>query len=433
MHITRLHVKNFKSIKEETFVFSPLTILVGANASGKSNIISVFKFISDIISDGIENAISLQGGMEYLFNSCADKSEYLELDFDIDLDSNNVMYNFKRKSSNPDKEFFGSLMPTNATFRFTLKPTDHCGDGYIVSDFAKIKIMCRSKKTAKLKGQYIGDVIATFKKSGKKVRSKREFNVIPGIKIDEVSRNSFLACPAIELFEDISNQYTSQLMLSYFDIFIDSNGVGKSLISVFDFDPKEIKKPSSISSEIFLDETGVNVSNILKRIIKSEKLTERFMLHLNSILPFVESIGVDEQQSFKSYIFNAKECYSDKPFPASFLSDGTVSIIAIILALYFDNKSNIIILEEPERNIHPKLIDSILACANEVSERQQVIITTHNPEFLKYADAENVRFIKRNKIGFTSCVLPAESKNVKIFLQNDLGLDDLFIDGLLGE
>lgn len=59
---------------------------------------------------------------------------------------------------------------------------------------------------------------------------------------------------------------------------------------------------------------------------------------------------------------------------ANFISDGTVSIIAIILALYFELDSEIIILEEPERNIHPKLLKNLLSSAEDVSSEKQVII-----------------------------------------------------------
>ena len=42
--------------------------LIGANASGKSNFVSIFKFLRDICKSGLDNAISLQGGIEYITN-----------------------------------------------------------------------------------------------------------------------------------------------------------------------------------------------------------------------------------------------------------------------------------------------------------------------------------------------------------------------------
>ena len=43
---TSITIKNFKSYKEATLPLSPLTLLIGANASGKSNAIEAFRFLS---------------------------------------------------------------------------------------------------------------------------------------------------------------------------------------------------------------------------------------------------------------------------------------------------------------------------------------------------------------------------------------------------
>lgn len=49
MYIKNMSIKNFKSIEEAEIEFNPLTMIVGANASGKSNIINVFRFNINLI------------------------------------------------------------------------------------------------------------------------------------------------------------------------------------------------------------------------------------------------------------------------------------------------------------------------------------------------------------------------------------------------
>ena len=46
--ITSIRLKNFKNFADETLRVGPFTILVGANASGKSNIRDAFRFLSGI-------------------------------------------------------------------------------------------------------------------------------------------------------------------------------------------------------------------------------------------------------------------------------------------------------------------------------------------------------------------------------------------------
>jgi len=68
MAITKVKVSNFKSFDELEVELRPLNVVVGGNASGKSNFLEIFRFLRDLVTYGLENAISLQGGMEYLTN-----------------------------------------------------------------------------------------------------------------------------------------------------------------------------------------------------------------------------------------------------------------------------------------------------------------------------------------------------------------------------
>jgi predicted ATPase len=66
--VQRLILRNFRSFKEVDMELRPLNIVVGANASGKTNLVQAFRFLRDIARHGLENAVALQGGAEYLTN-----------------------------------------------------------------------------------------------------------------------------------------------------------------------------------------------------------------------------------------------------------------------------------------------------------------------------------------------------------------------------
>src|SRR3970282_2953544 len=68
MAIEKIKITNFKSFQESEITLSKLNVLIGANASGKSNFIQIFKFLRDVINLGLDNAISMQGGVFYLRN-----------------------------------------------------------------------------------------------------------------------------------------------------------------------------------------------------------------------------------------------------------------------------------------------------------------------------------------------------------------------------
>ncbi len=79
MIIKRIEITNFKSFKELKVDLGKFNVLIGANASGKSNFVEIFKFIRDIANYGLENAISMQGDIEYLRNIKIGASENFSL------------------------------------------------------------------------------------------------------------------------------------------------------------------------------------------------------------------------------------------------------------------------------------------------------------------------------------------------------------------
>jgi predicted ATPase len=72
--IKELKLKNWKSFENSTFYIDPLTILIGTNASGKSNLLDAFLFLNLVSTGvGIFQAINgdvnlplLRGGMEWV-------------------------------------------------------------------------------------------------------------------------------------------------------------------------------------------------------------------------------------------------------------------------------------------------------------------------------------------------------------------------------
>lgn len=59
--IKRLRVKNYKSLKYLDLQLKPLTVLVGANNAGKSNILDAFQFLGEFVQQG-QGAVNKRGG-----------------------------------------------------------------------------------------------------------------------------------------------------------------------------------------------------------------------------------------------------------------------------------------------------------------------------------------------------------------------------------
>ena len=201
-------------------------------------------------------------------------------------------------------------------------------------------------------------------------------------------------------------------------------------ISIYDFDPKLPKKATPITGKAELEEEGDNLALILKNIIENKGKERKFSNLVKDLLPLVNKMDV-ERFADKSLLFKVQECYfQNKYLPASLLSDGTINITALIIALYFEKKS-LTIIEEPERNIHPHLISKIINMMKDASKKKQIIVTTHNPEMVRNAGLENILLVSRDKEGFSTISRPADKEEVKTFLKNEIGIEDLYVQNLL--
>jgi AAA15 family ATPase/GTPase len=197
-------------------------------------------------------------------------------------------------------------------------------------------------------------------------------------------------------------------------------------IAIYDFDPKLSKKAIPITGKAELEENGQNLPIVVKKILENEESRKKFFNLVKDLLPFLDI----EKLVDKSLLFKIRENYFEDYIPAPLISDGTINLIVLVLVLYFEKK-RVVVIEEPERNIHPHLVSRIVDMMKDASRQKQIIITTHNPEFVKYAGLENLLFVFRDEKGFSRIERPANKKEVEVFLRNEIGIDELYVQNLL--
>ncbi|HEX3001966.1 MAG TPA: AAA family ATPase [Methanoregula sp.] len=212
--------------------------------------------------------------------------------------------------------------------------------------------------------------------------------------------------------------------LPHFDRFFDR-------IAIYDIDPKLPKKGVVITGKRELDPDGGNLALVLKKIIEDPEKKRKFSNLLRDTLPFVEEFSVQKFMDV-SLILTLRERYAkSQDLPASSLSDGTITIFALIIALYFEEKP-FIIIEEPVSHIHPFLVGRIIAMMKEASEKKQIVLTTHSAEVVKNTGITDILLISRDSDGFSVISRPADKEEVKAFLENEIGIEELYIQNLLG-
>jgi len=416
MAVRKIKITNFKSFGELEVELGKFNVLIGANASGKSNFVQIFEFLRDIANFGLNNAVSMQGGVEYLRNINVGASE----NFSLKVVSDQEFRLLGRRT----KEGLIGIKTYGTTYEFALKFRKR-GLGFEIAKdnltqkckFVKLERRKKEIKEEEELGQ--GEIIISCTNGKVKIDLHKPEQV--PIKKDDIY-------PPFLKEEKLS---PNTLLLETPFFFIPPLGGIFNNISVYDFDPKLPKKATPITGKAELEEDGSNLSIILKNITGNKEKRRKLFNLVKDLLPFISNLDV-ENFADKSLLFKLQEIYFENQYlPASLISDGTINITALIVALYFEKKP-LTIIEEPERNIHPYLISKVVDMMKDASKNKQIIVTTHNPEIVKHTDLENLLLISRDEKGFSMISRPADKEEVKTFLENEIGIEELYIQNLLG-
>lgn len=415
MPIRKLTVRNFKSFSYLDVEPDNFTVVIGSNASGKSNFIQVIKFLRDIAKYGLANAVSLQGGVEYLRNTLIGAAEPFSFRIDYVLDERRSDI-VALKSGSP--VFF---RPEEISYAFSLTFRDS-GENYEISS----DTLTVSGEFLRLEGQEkkgVGDGTIGLAREGRIIH----YTITPP---DGLELHNEELLP----FSFRTTEADRKKLIMTVPLFIPGIPSLEWIfrgMKVYDFDPRLLKRAVPIMGKTDLEKDGSNLAIVIKKIIEDPERRNLFSRLLHEVLPFVDDVEVEKFMDMSMFL-KLKEVYNrEKYLPASMVSDGTINICAIVIALYFEERP-VTIIEEPERNIHPYLISKLVEMLRDASRNKQVIVTTHNPEMLKHVSIDDILLITRDRDGFSNMSRPANRQEIREFLEQEIGIEDLFIQNLLG-
>lgn len=410
MAIKEITVKNFKSFSHLSLQLSSLNVLIGANAAGKSNLLELFRFLKNINQEGLENAIALSGGVSYLLNRTIGSQKPLSIKITYESDA--------RQRHETKSRLIGSHL-FEATYEFSLRFEDEkpiiLTDQLILTyEFVHLTSPAEIKET-------LGIGQATLRVSEHEIAAMMDWPT--SLTNAEKKGMSFHYEHNMALFPP------NTLLLETPNFELMHHGTDSlSRVAFYDIDPKLSKKAIPLTGKKDLAENGENLPNVVKRILENEEQRRQFLNLVSYLLPFVRDVqveGVTNQHVFLS----VQETFSNT-MPASLISDGTISLIALVVALYFAEKP-LLVFEEIERNIHPHLLARLVEMMEEVSAQKQILITTHHPELIQYVALENLILLSRDEQGFSKVSRPVESQEVQTFLEHEIGISELFSQNLL--
>jgi len=403
--IKRLEVRNFKSFKKLELNLDKFNVLIGSNASGKSNFVEIFRFLRDIQSFGLNDAISLQGGVEYFRNVNIGSEEPFSLKVTFDIDNSETGYFAKGKLGIKINELIYEISIDFKKEEFKFKILRE----RIIYGCSFINLE-QKKKNKKIEGKEElgkGKIIISCE------NEKINFELNKPDEI-EVSKEDI---PIPMVFLEKEKIPCDVSMIERFGVFVFIFHPSGSPfdISIYNFDPKLSKKATPYIGKTKLEEDGSNLSLVLRNVLQDEVKKKMILNLTKDILPFLSDMKVEKIPMDEKLILKTKEEYNKGYLPSFSLSDGTMDVIGYLIILNsHKNPNSTLIIEEPERNIHPYIISKLINRMKEASNAKQIIISTHNPEILKHVDMENILLVSRDK-DFPQSANPKKKEKYKSF------------------
>jgi predicted ATPase len=329
--IESIKVRNYRSLADVEVQLEDLTVLVGENGSGKSNLVDVLRFVRDALTKGLDAAIVERGGITQLLYQHAAPQE-IEIKLELRIGEQSASYHI-------------------------------IIDAYEMPDY-----------TIKLEHFIYGDYEYHFRGFG--VVFSKNWELLAQLPQNYYSKHNLLL-PLISSSTQGAPIY--QVL---------------SKLGVYHISPERFRAPQSVMQPSPMLDTGTNMLSSLQEILaKHPRNAQTIAEFLSRIVPsIVEENPITVQQ--RGVYLTTSIQHENGFFDLSQESDGTLRVLGILTALYQMPYLPLIGIEEPEMMIHPQAMSLLCDALKAASARSQIVITTHSPDLISLFPYESLRIVE---------------------------------------
>ncbi len=372
--IERLRLENWKSFADATLHIDPLTVLIGMNASGKSNVLDALAFLQRIASGaGITATLAgdmilppLRGGLEWSARA-PNKRFSLEILVRPGKDSTpSYLYSICVEVNERSAKVHAESLQRKDTGRFLFYTREIGSDPSIQTYFA----------------------------TGTKGHPKR------------LDQN-----PAYAILSQVDTLNVTK------DVRETAKTVRELLQSIFILDPvpERMREYPSLA-EVLLQDAS-NLAGVLAALPDAKRReTEDILSHYLKLLPEgdVHRVWAERVGKFgtDAMLYCEEQWLPGEPrtIDARGMSDGTLRFLAIVTALLTCKPGSLLVVEEVDNGLHPSRADMLLGLLCKLGQKRSidVLVTTHNPALLNALGPELLPFVSvthRNRDGASAITL----------------------------
>lgn len=331
--ITRVVLKNYRSIAHCDVSLKPLTYLVGPNGSGKSNFLDALRLVSDALNTTLDHALRDRNGIQEVRRRSTGHPRNLE-----------IKLFFRDRSEGAGRYSFEIAAKPQGGFEVR---REEC----VVNGFF--------------------DTSASYKiERGSVVQSSIQNP--PATADDRLYLVNMSGLPEFRrIYENLSH------------------------MGFYNLNPESIRDLQSPDTGDLLLRDGGNIASVVRQLEQYPDLKSRIEEFLSRVVPGVESvayktIGPKETLEFRQQIQGARDPWR---FLAANMSDGTLRALGIIIALFQARKDQdlripLVGIEEPESALHPAAAGVLRGALNEAAQTTQIVVTSHSPDLLDDPDLD---------------------------------------------
>lgn len=322
--VTRLTLRNYKSIAACRLDLGPLTFLVGPNGSGKSNCLDSLRLVAESLRTSLDHALRDRGTIKEVRRRSGGHPNHfaIRLDFTIPRGPNGH-YSFQVGA----KESGGFEVQTEEC-----SLTSGVGEHFYAVEKGRV--------------------------------TKSSLAVAPAVYPDR------LYLVAVSGFPEFRRLYDAL-----------------SGMEIYNLNPKEIGSMQKPDAGEILRRDGSNAASVFHKLPAEAKARiNDYLARIVRGVADAETkiLGSQETVEFRQAVKGQKHPWR---FLAGSMSDGTLRAFGVLLALFQveggrPNPPPLIGLEEPEMALHPAASGILLAALREASATTQVMVTSHSPDLL---------------------------------------------------
>ena len=328
--ITRVRLRNYKSIATCDVRLYPLMFLIGPNGAGKSNFLDALHFVADALRVSLDHALRDRGGINEVRRRSTGHPTHFRIHLDFKLNSGATGdYSFRVRA----KSDGGIEVQEEACRVLHPEPASLGDEAYFRVQRGAVTSSVKAPPPAAADRLYLVNASGL-----------PQFRLV----YEELSRMGFY---------NLNPDRMSDLQLP---------------------DPGELLKRD-----------GSNLASVFDQLGKrNQAAKQRIKEFLAKVVPGI--VGVDsrvfgprETLEFQQEVRGSRSPWR---FLAANMSDGTLRVLGILVALFQLSggawRVPLVGIEEPEIALHPGASGVLRDSLHEASRHTQIILTSHSPDLL---------------------------------------------------